>query len=134
VHPDKLSADDADTILAIAQMAVDADGQEDAEEIQAFFALGKAIYELAGIVDAPTPTFINDEDDLERIRELGSGLSSQQSRELAYAAAHLLTVVDVQIAPEEDDFLEDLRTAFGITEDRAGELATMMGAAITPAE
>jgi hypothetical protein len=132
VHPDKLPAEDVETILAIAQMAVDADGQEDAEEIQAFFALGKAVYELAGIMDASTPTFFNDEDDLEAIRQLGAQLTTQASREVAYAAAHLLTVIDVQIAPEEDDFLEDLRTTFGITPDRAGELATMMGAAITP--
>ena len=134
VHPDMLPVDDVETILAIAQMAVDADGQEDAEEIQAFFALGKAVYELAGVKDAATPTFFNDEDDLEAIRQLGAQLSTQASREVAYAAAHLLTVIDVQIAPEEDDFLEDLRTTFGITPDRAGELATMMGSAITPAE
>lgn len=134
VHPEQLTTEDAETILAIAQMAVDADGQEDAAEIQAFFALGKAVYALAGVTDAPTPTFYNDEDDLEAIRQLGAQLSTQAAREVAYAAAHLLTVVDVQIAPEEDDFLEDLRTAFGITQDRAGELATMMGSAITPAE
>lgn len=134
VHPGKLPAEDAETILAIAQMAVDADGQEDAEELQAFFALGKAVYALAGVNDAPTPSFFNDEDDLEAIRQLGAQLSTQASREVAYAAAHLLTIVDVQIAPEEDDFLEDLRTAFGITQERATELATMMGSAITPAE
>ncbi|HUS32625.1 MAG TPA: hypothetical protein VMZ53_29190 [Kofleriaceae bacterium] len=134
VHPGKLSLDDAETIVELAQMAVDADGQEDVDEIKTFFALGKAIYELAGMLDAPTPTFIGDDDDLERIRELGAKLATNEARELAYATAHLLTVIDVQIAPEEDAFLEKLRVALGITEDRADELAAKMSAAITPAE
>jgi tellurite resistance protein len=134
VHPAKLSAEDAETIVELAQMAVDADGQEDVDEIKTFFAIGKAIYELAGLGDTPTPTFIGDDDDLERIRDLGAKLSSTEARELAYATAHLLSVVDVQIAPEEDAFLEKLRVALGIGEDRANDLATKMSASITPAE
>jgi len=134
VHPERLPAEDAETIVELAQMAVDADGQEDPDEIKTFFALGKAVYDLAGLPDTPTPTFIGDDDDLERIRELGSKLSSTQARELAYATAHLLTVVDVQIAPEEDSFLEKLRTALGLSEERAADLAAQMSAAITPAE
>ena len=43
-------------------------------------------------------------------------------------------MIDVQIAPEEDDFLEQLRTALGISEARADELAAQMSAAITPTE
>src|SRR4051812_45941806 len=100
VHPAKLSAEDAETIIELAQMAVDADGQEDVDEIKTFFALGKALFELAGMADTPTPTFVGDDDDLERIRTLGAKLSTNESRELAYATAHLLTVIDVQIAPE----------------------------------
>ena len=134
VHPSKLSAADAETIVELAQMAVDADGQEDVDEIKTFFALGKAVYTLAGLAETPTPTFIGDDDDLERIRELGAKLSTTESRELAYATAHLLTVVDVQIAPEEDEFLEKLRTALGIADDRADDLAAKMSSAITPPE
>lgn len=134
VHPDKLSLDDAETILELAQMAVDSDGQEDIDEIKTFAVIGKAVFELAGMVDAPTPAFLGDDDDLERIRDLGAKLSTTQARELAYAAAHLLAVIDVQIQPEEDEFLEKLRTALGITEDRADQLAEQMGEAITPPE
>ena len=134
VHPDKLSLDDAETILEIAQMAVDADGQEDIDEIKTFAAIGKAVFALAGMADAPTPAFLGDDDDLERIRDLGAKLTSTQARELAYASAHLLAIIDVQIQPEEDDFLEKLRTALGISEDRADELAEKMGEAITPPE
>jgi uncharacterized tellurite resistance protein B-like protein len=133
VHPGTLSADDAETVVALAQMSVDADGQEDADEIRMFFELGKAVYELAGLKETPTPTFAVDEDDDERIHGLAAKLSSSASKELAYAVSHLLTVVDVQIAPEEEAFLETLRTALGIDDDRADDLAAQLGAAITPA-
>ncbi len=134
VHPAKLSAADAETIVALAQMSVDADGQEDADEIRMFFALGKVVYELAGLTETPSPNFDDDTEDGYRIGALASKLSSPASRELAYAVSHLLTVVDIQIAPEEEEFLERLRDALGISDDRADELATQLGQAITPSE
>jgi hypothetical protein len=133
VHPGTLSSTDAETIVALGQMSVDADGQEDADEIKMFFALGKAVFELAGLADTPTPTFADDDDE-DRIQTLAKSLQSPESRDLAYAVAHLLSVVDVQIAPEEDHFLESLRAALGIEPGRAEELAATLGAAITPAE
>lgn len=134
VHPAALSPDDAETVVALAQMSVDSDGHEDADEIRMFFALGKAVFELAGLTETPTPTFAVDEDDDERLHSLAGKLSSAASKELAYAVSHLLTVVDVQIAPEEEAFLENLRTALGIDDDRADDLAAQLGAAITPGD
>jgi hypothetical protein len=134
VHPGTLSVTEAETVVALAQLAVDADGQEDADEIRMFFAIGKAVFELAGIADAPTPTFAVDEDDDVRIASLASQLRTQASRELAYAVAHLLTVVDVEIAPAEDELLSHLRSALQLDDDRADELAAQLSAAITPAE
>ena len=131
-HPGPLSPVDAEVIVAIAQLAVDADGQEDASEIRMFFALGKAVFALAGMADAPTPTFASDDDDAERLQSLAKQLTAVPSRELAYSVAHLLTISDVAIAPEEDDMLVDLRTALDISEDRAEELARDIGAAVTP--
>ena len=131
-HPGPLSPVDAEVIVAIAQLAVDADGQEDASEIKMFFALGKAVFALAGMADAPTPTFASDDDDADRLLSLAKQLTAVASRELAYSVAHLLTISDVAIAPEEDDMLVDLRTALDITEDRAEDLARTIGAAITP--
>jgi len=131
-HPGPLSPIDAEVIVAIAQLAVDADGQEDVDEIQMFFALGKAVFSLAGMAEAPTPTFASGDDDAERLLTLARQLTAVPSRELAYSVAHLLTISDVAIAPEEDDMLVDLRTALDITEDRAEELARVIGAAVTP--
>lgn len=132
VHPGALSAADAETIVALAQMSVDADGQEDADEIKMFFTIGKAVFHLAGLTDTPTPTFAVDEDDAERIVSLAGQLSSPAARELAYAVAHLLSVVDVEIAPAEDEFLTNLRAALQLGDDRADELASKLSAAITP--
>jgi len=131
-HPGPLSPIDAETIVAIAQLAVDADGQEDADEIRMFFALGKAVFGLAGMAEATTPTFADSEDDAERLVALAKQLTAVASRELAYTVAHLLTISDVAIAPEEDDLLVELRTALAIAEDRAEELAATIGAAVTP--
>ena len=131
-HPGPLSPIDAEVIVAIAQLAVDADGQEEAQEIRMFFALGKAVFALAGMAEAPTPTFASGDEDAERLVSLAKKLTAVPSRELAYSVAHLLTISDIAIAPEEDSLLVDLRTALDITEDRAEELATTMGAAITP--
>ena len=131
-HPGPLSPVDAEVIVAIAQLAVDADGQEDVEEIQMFFALSKAVFGLAGMAEAQTPTFASGDSDAERLVTLARQLTAVPSRELAYSVAHLLTVSDIAIAPEEDELLVDLRTALDITEDRAEELARVIGSAITP--
>lgn len=131
-HPGPLSPVDAEVIVAIAQLAVDADGQEDPDEIKMFFALGNAVFSLAGMAEAPTPTFASGDDDAERLVILAKQLTAVPSRELAYSVAHLLTISDVAIAPEEDDLLVDLRNALDISEDRAEELARVIGAAVTP--
>lgn len=131
-HPSPLSPVDAEVIVAIAQLAVDADGQEDADEIKMFFALGKAVFSLAGLDDTSTPTFAADEDDDERLLSLAKQLTAVPSKELAYTVAHLLTISDVAIAPEEDDLLMDLREALAIPAERADELAQAIGAAVTP--
>ena len=132
VHPGALSPEDAETIMEVAQLVVDADGQEDKDEIESFFALGKAVYGLAGLAETPTPTFVSDLEDDERIKALAEELSTPAAKELSFCVAYLLAVSDIALAPEEDAYVESLRVALGMTEDRADELAAQMGAAITP--
>src|SRR4051812_17094833 len=132
IHTGTLSESDAETIVAIAQMAVDADGREDPDEIRTFFAMGKAIYELAGLKDSPTPTFAGDEEDDDRIKSLAGALGSPAAKELAYAVAFVMAVSDVDLAPEEGVLVEKLQDALAINEERAGELAATISAAITP--
>jgi len=134
IHPGALSEADADVVVAIAQLTVDADGREDAEEIKKFFAVGKAILGHAGRPDAPTPTFADHDDDDERLRSLAGQLSTPAAKELAYAVAFMMAIADVDLAPEEAALVEALRDALGITEDRADDIAAQVSAAITPPE
>ncbi len=131
IHPGALSEADAETVVAIAQLAVDADGREDAEEIKNFFAMGKAIYGHAGL-ETSTPTFAGDDKDDERLRALAGQLSSPAAKELAYAVAFMMAIADVDLAPEEGALVEALRDTLGIPEDRADEIAATVSAAITP--
>lgn len=133
-HPEAVSAAHAEAIIELVQLTLDSDGREDVDEIQAFFALAKAVYAMANIADAPTPSFVTGDEDHERMRELVGHLTTTQSKELAFASAHLLSISDVDIAPEEDQFLADLRDALAIPEERAEAITAQLNAAVTPPE
>jgi hypothetical protein len=131
IHPAALAEADAATVVEIAQLAVDADGREDAEEIKNFFAMGKAIYGHAGL-ETSTPTFIGDDEDDEHLRNLAGKLSTPAAKELAYAVAFMMAISDIDLAPEEGALVDALRDALGLTEERADEIAATVSAAITP--
>lgn len=131
LHQGALSVGDAETVVALAQLAVDADGREDPDEIAMFFAFGKSVLGLAGITETPTPTVSGDDED-ERIAELAGRISTPAARELAYTMAYVLTIADYQAAPEENVFMEKLRGALKISTDRAADLAQRVAEAITP--
>lgn len=133
IHPGPLAEADAEAIVAIAQLTVDADGREDAEEIQKFFAIGRAVLVQAGRNETPTPTFADTEDEGgEHLKGLAGALSSVAAKELAYGVAFLMAIADVDLAPEEGALVEALREALGLSEERADEIAATVSAAITP--
>ncbi|CAN5796532.1 hypothetical protein BH11MYX2_BH11MYX2_10470 [soil metagenome] len=134
LHPGKLSAIDAEAIIELMQLALDADGREDSDEIKTYFALGKAVFGIAGLGDAETPTFVTDNDDGVRMKELADTLTTPVAKELAFACAHMLSIADVDIAPEESDFLAALLDDLGIADERADELTAKVNELITPAE
>jgi tellurite resistance protein len=130
-HPAALAPADAELVLALAQLAIDADGREDPDEIAMFFAFGKAVFELAGRDETPVP-FASDEEDDVRLTSLAEKLQSRSARELAYTISYVLTIADFDIAPEEDAYIEKLREALGIELGRAEALSESVAAAITP--
>ncbi|HEY4059117.1 MAG TPA: hypothetical protein VGM39_21020 [Kofleriaceae bacterium] len=134
LHPGKLSAVDAEAIVELTQLALDADGREDSDEIKTFFALGKAVFGLAGMGDAELPTFVGGDDDGERMKELASSISATPAKELAFACAHVLSISDVDIAPEESDFLAALLDTLGISDERSEALVEQVNELITPPE
>ena len=129
IHILPLERDDAHAILELAQLVVDVDGHEHADELGLYFRVGKLLLELAEQADAEVPTFASDEDDESRMFELATQLKSTPARELAFAVARTLAEADLEIGPEEDTFVERLRKLLSITPERADELDTLLRSA-----
>lgn len=127
----KLTEAEAEAIVGLGQLAVDADGREDPDEIAMFFAFGQAVNDLAGVKRTPEPS-IPDDDEVARMAELARALTSDGARDLAYAMAYVLTVADVDIAPAEDVFIARLQDALGMSDERARQLGSSIAEAVTP--
>jgi len=126
LHPDPIAEADAETIIAISQLVVDIDGREGPDEIKLFFDIGKLLYELAGVAGATIPTFASDEDDEDRMFELATQLKGPPAREVTYAIARVLAAADLDVAPEEDTFIDRMRGILSITKQRADEIAALV--------
>jgi hypothetical protein len=124
----KLSVEEAEAIVAISQLVVDIDGREGPDEIKLFFDIGNFLFALAGKPGATVPTFASDEEDEERMFELATALKGAGTRELAYAVARVLAASDLQVAPEEDTFIDRLRGVLSLARPRAAEIDALLRA------
>jgi hypothetical protein len=127
----------ADAIIAIAWIAVDADMVESGDELASLEAISAAVRDRAGIpastpaaplADVPT----DDEELINRIAQLKPSLAEMATRELAYAFAHVLTIIDFEIQPSENSFLALLGRELGIADDRAKDLTMSVAESLTP--
>ena len=126
-------AQDAGAIVGIAQLVAGADEREDADEAMVVDELTAQVTALAGAPITVSRVYANDDyERLEKIREIGAQLTTQQSRELAYAIAYAVTISDLELAPAETKFLTDLAGALGIAGGRTAELAAIVAQAVTP--
>ena len=133
----KLSAADATAIVSVARLAVDADRSEDSDELELYDLLAEQVCKLAGISadsvqDAEDTAPRGDDDREQRMLARADQLKTKPPRELAYAIAYILTIADLDIAPDEDKFLARLQEAFAIDDDRQGEIAELVNEAIAP--
>jgi tellurite resistance protein len=128
IHILPLEREDAERILELAQLVVDVDGGEDTDEIKLYFEIGKVLFELADVKDT-VPTFATDQEDDDRLFEVATELKSTESRELAFVATRALAEADLDIGPEENTFVERLRSLLSITRERADELDTLLRSA-----
>jgi uncharacterized tellurite resistance protein B-like protein len=129
IHILPLEREDAETIIELAQLVVDIDGNEGNDEIQLFFAVGKLLFELAEVKDAPVPTFASHDDDEDRLFELATQLKSTEARELAFVVARVLAEADLEIVAAEETFIQRLRGLLSISKERAEELDTVLRSA-----
>ena len=133
----KLEADDAKAIVGVARLAVDADRSEDSDELDLYDLLAEQVCKLAGIAadavqDAEDVKPRGDDDRETRMLAYADRMRTAPVRELGYAIAYVLTIADLDIAPDEDTFLAALQQALAISDDRQGEIAELVNDAIAP--
>lgn len=127
---------EAELVVAILQLAVAADGVEDSDEAALFDSIAAQVY--AHAKSATTPPTFQPLDDPEQRRDLirshAAQLAGKPAAQLAYALAYILAIADLDLAPEEGEFIEELGEALGIDPDKADELIVSITEIITPEE
>ena len=132
----KLTGDEAQAIVGLARLAIDADRSVDGDELDLYDDLADLICELApgadsdDIVETEDRKPRGDDDRTARIAADSSKLMTTPVRELGYAVAFLLTIADLAIQPEEDAYLAKLQDALAVSDDRQGEIAATVSDAI----
>jgi tellurite resistance protein len=132
----KLTPAHAELVIAIAQLAVAADRVEDPDEQALFASLAQHVYGQAKLKTSP-PTLGPVEDEEQRIEHLQSHaaqLRGTPAAALAYSIAYVLTIADLDLAPEEGELLDLLVEALGLDPERADDLTATVAEAITPAD
>jgi len=131
-----LGPDDARAIVAIATLASDVDLDDARDEASLLAPLAEELCARAHVspaaLESVSPLPLDKTERVTRIRELAARLSDARSRELAYVVAYLVAVADFELAPVESAFLDELRRALELTDDRAAELAGTAAQFLTP--
>ena len=130
-----LTPDEGRAIIGIARLAVDSDDREDDDEIALLDQLVGHICALAGITAPPLTALPRDAS--ERSAALSAAaapLLGKPSAMLAYAVAYLMTISDMDIAPVEASFVDELGELIGLDPDRAEELQAKVTGILTPGE
>ena len=131
----KLGAPEAQAIVGLARLAIDADRSVDGDELDLYDDLADLICELAGsdaddVVEAEDRKPRGDDDRVARIADGAGKLTNTPGRELGYAVAFMLTMADLAIQPDEDAYLAQLQDALKLSDDRQAEIAATVSDAI----
>jgi hypothetical protein len=131
-----LSAGDMIGVLQLGWLVAELDLHEDRDELGVWHSLARRFGSTWGgspvRVEPVSPLPLDDEERRARIHELTAQLSTRSARELAYAVAYLVAVADVELGPIEQTFLEQLRRALAIEDDRAAYLVATAAQIVTP--
>jgi tellurite resistance protein len=110
-------------ILDVARLAAAADGRSDVREAVVLLSLSRVLYHMAGMTDMPLP---QGGIDPTRLLEIGEQLVPTGARELAFAAAFLVMMSDLQLTAEEHQLANKLGEALVLDPGRAHQLAVQM--------
>lgn len=126
---------EARAVIAIAELTAAVDLDETPAETTLLGAFADRLCERARIELAtirPLTEIPTDEQErLEALAERARLLVTRGARELAYAAAYLVVVADLELEPLETQFLEDIRVTLDIDPRRAAELAELAAQIVT---
>ncbi|HEY0255670.1 MAG TPA: hypothetical protein VGC41_29275, partial [Kofleriaceae bacterium] len=119
----KLKGDEAQAIVALSRLAIDADRTVDGDELDMYDDLADIVCEMAGvdadeIVETEDRKPRGDDDRVSRLVDGVAKLGPVGVRELAYATAWMLTIADLAIQPDEDAYLSALQDALKLSDDR----------------
>jgi hypothetical protein len=129
IHNDTLTGDDAASIIDVARFAASVDGRMDMAEMATVARLSKILYSIAGAADAPVPSTPMAAGWLGQIR---SKLTGPGPRELAYACARLVILVDRKVTKEEAELGSKLSEALGLAPTRVQELDGQVDGLVAP--
>lgn len=127
IHKDTLTRDDAAAIIDVARFAASVDGRMDMVEMATVARLSKIVYAMAGEADAPVPSTPMAAGWLGQIR---GRLTGPGQRELAYACARLIILVDRKVTKEETELGSKLSEALGLAPTRVQELDRQVDALV----
>jgi hypothetical protein len=119
IYDGALGGADAAAIVDVARFAASVDGRMDMGEMATVARLSKLVYAMSGESDAPVPSTPMTAASL---GEIGNRLSAPGPRELAYAAARLVILVDRKVTKEETDLVVRLIQALRVAPARAQEV------------
>ena len=136
VGDDTLEADEIQTVLRAAYVTAEIDLDEDIAERHALEDLSTALWRFADHAPEPievvSPIPLDDEERLWFIAQLATRLTRRPARELAYVVSYLLTASDLELAPIESRFLDQLQRALGIADESAADLVATAAEVATP--
>jgi hypothetical protein len=127
IHSGTLTRDDASAIIDVARFAASVDGRMDMGEMATVARLSKIVYAMGGEADAPVPSTPMS---ASWLAELGTKLVESGPRELAYASARLVILVDRKVTKEETDMTAKLTASLRISPARAQELEQIIDSLI----
>jgi tellurite resistance protein len=133
---DGLLPEDVRSILRLAYLTAEIDFDEDIAEREALQEVAGCLWDVAGsdaqAIEPVSPIPLDGEERSALIHRLAAELPTRGARELAYVTAYLLATSDLELAPIEGRFLEELQDALGLDDDHAADLAASAAESVTP--
>jgi hypothetical protein len=136
LSPNTLTRDEAFAIAHAAQIAAGVDLWENPEEHALLRQLVEHVCVIVGITPADiqpaSPLPIDGEERHAWCVRIASALNTPGADELAYVVAYLVTVADIEMAPLENDFLDELRIVLGLDRGHAADVVVTVSSLLTP--